>query len=181
MGPGFVKRFWKSFLQNRRKFFHKVDLVPFYKAVKRPQFRHSVGFSGAVGVQQGAQGCRVKKAFGHRAGKFGSHTLVIFVLAQPVRQRHRESALRVCGQCPGRAAAAAARKAILPRLPVQRYRRGRPSATASTRRSRNGTRSSRLWAMLIRSALRRISRGSQVCRSTHCRAVGSSRPRTASK
>lgn len=87
MGPGFVKRFWKSFLQNRRKFFYKVDLVPFYKAVKRPQFRHSVGFSGAVGVQQGAQGRRVKKAFGHRAGKFGPHPLVIFVLAQPVRQR----------------------------------------------------------------------------------------------
>ncbi len=176
--PG-CQAFCKTFT-NPAGFSREIHLIPFYKAVKRPQFRHSVGFP-ARWASSRAQSAPVSKALGYRAGELGLDQRVIFLLAQPVRQRHREPALRRVGQLGRQAAAAAARKAILPRRPVQRYRRGRPSATASTRRSRNGTRSSRLWAMLMRSALRRMSRGSQVCQSTHCTAVGSSRPRTASK
>ena len=57
-----------------------------------------------MGVQQGAERTRVKKALGCRAGELGLDQRVIFLLPQPVRQRHREAALRRVGQ-PGRQAA----------------------------------------------------------------------------
>ena len=53
------------------------------------------------------------------------------------------------------------------------------AATASTSRSRNGVRSSRPWAMVIRSALTRMSPGSQVLTSISCMVATSSRPASA--
>ena len=53
---------------------------------------------------------------------------------------------------------------------------GQRAATAITSRSRKGTRSSRLCAMVIRSALTRMSPGSQVLMSTSCMVDTSSRP-----
>ena len=57
-----------------------------------------------MGVQQGAERTRVKKALGCRAGELGLDQRVIFLLPQPVRQRHGEAALRRVGQL-GRQAA----------------------------------------------------------------------------
>ena len=88
----------KLFLQIRRDFSREIHLIPLNKAVKRPELRHSVGFSRTVGVQQGAERTRVKKALGCWAGELGLDQRVIFLLPQPVRQRHREAALRRVGQ-----------------------------------------------------------------------------------
>ena len=75
----------------------------------------------------------------------------------------------------------APRRAILVDSLPERYFCGMDSATSSMLRSRKGTRSSRLLAMLMRSAFSRISYSIQVCISTHCSWVGSSRPCTLSK
>ncbi len=81
----------------------------------------------------------------------------------------------------GRWRAAALRSAYLVFSRLTLSRRGRCEATSNTRRSRNGTRSSSELAMLMRSALSRMSPASQTLMSRYCIRVTSSMPRTRSQ
>src|SRR5699024_7527596 len=88
----------------RRGLVDKVEFVPEDEGIDAPDLGHVFGAAGLVVVEQAQDRLGVKEALGHRAREFLPHHRVVFILPQPVVERHREAELAPLGNAFGQLA-----------------------------------------------------------------------------
>ena len=150
------------------------DPVPEQEHQHRPDLAAVVDRAVAVGVEQARHGAGSTRSSAC-ASRDDAARPVVHLVAQPVPDRHREAELAPVQHVRGDdALERLAQRELRRPLGDLRSTAAASDATANTSGSRNGTRSSSEFAIVILSALTRMSPRSQVNRSTCCiRATGS--------